>query len=99
MYTYAIGVFIGLAHNTAHSIVTNNLCFLLVGSWYVTCHQGLDGPFPVWHWPVDSFIVVRVGLIAKSFNRGKKSFLTLFPLTNTNVCGLGYLASHVLLNI
>ena len=45
------------------------------------------------------FIVVGVGLIAKSFNRGKTIFLKLFLLSNMIFCGLGYLAGHVLLNI
>ena len=39
-------------------------------------------------------IVVGVGLILKSFNRGRKSFLNSEPLSNITLFGRGYLDNH-----
>ena len=41
---------------------------------------------------------VKTGLISKSFSKGVKSRLNSEPLSNTTLCGRGYLHSHVLLN-
>ena len=43
-------------------------------------------------------IVVGTGFIAKSRNKGMKSFLNSDPLSKTTFLGLGYLVSHVWLN-
>ena len=43
-------------------------------------------------------IVVKTGLISKSFRKGVKSSLNSDPLSNTTLCGRRYMHKHVLLN-
>ena len=42
-------------------------------------------------------IVVKTGLILKSFNKGENSYLNSYPLENTTFRRRGYMISHVLL--
>ena len=51
-----------------------------------------------WKLAYEFLIVVKTGLISKSFSKEMKSCLNSDPLSNKTLRGRGYLHSHVLLN-